>query len=304
MSVHLVYHRPSDVVSAFDKRVIAIARDAEISIACPYLTLTYLRRLIELSRAWRLITDVDEWLGSISKSQRNAVVTFIENHDDLIRHSSDMHAKLLIGSKAAILGSANFTTSGIQNKTELGVYVTDKRLKIQLKKWFDNLWKNSYPIPTLPLRELVAGLPDPPDRPRQFKIVGQLKRRQAPLVDVDELLRLTNGQGGSATDAHVSQPDLNKVLFVYKNARGCYVNNVFHVLAGSTAAGRVSRTFETISSGRYYRKRNRLIAEGVLVQRDGEWQYSFTVDIPFNSKSEAAYIIDGNSRSGSVWKRI
>jgi hypothetical protein len=93
-------------------------------------------------------------------------------------------------------------------------------------------------------------------------------------------------------------PDVRR----YKNATGYYDSYGFRVLKGSRASGYPSRAFNQFDGA--VRLRNKLIERGILA-REGDWgDFTFTQDYLFNSPSAAAYIVDGNSRSGpEAWGR-
>ena len=60
MSARLVYHTAESTTggeSPFDAALSAIVADAELCLACPYLSLDYLRNLLATASSWRLLTD-------------------------------------------------------------------------------------------------------------------------------------------------------------------------------------------------------------------------------------------------------
>ena len=70
-----------------------------------------------------------------------------------IHRLDDLHAKVIIGTQSAIVGSANFSANGLNLENEeidgweeagLLVYEPDKLVAIQ--QWFDKLWKRSSEI--------------------------------------------------------------------------------------------------------------------------------------------------------------
>ena len=67
MTVRLIYHNPDSppgTVSPFDCAILSIAPGEHLCLACPYINLGYLHRIIRPSTSWQLLTDVDEWLPS------------------------------------------------------------------------------------------------------------------------------------------------------------------------------------------------------------------------------------------------
>src|SRR5437660_1066459 len=106
MPIRLLYHDPDSpgAVSPFDAAIVSIARGDHVRLACPYSSLAYLRRVVALSASWRLLTDVEEWLLSQNRMQRERIYGFLVRNRSVIRHYPHLHAKVVIGSRAAMLG--------------------------------------------------------------------------------------------------------------------------------------------------------------------------------------------------------
>lgn len=141
----LIYHDLNKVdFSPFDKAVVKVASSGAIRIVSPYIGVTYLSRIIQLSTSWRLITDIEAWLSSLSTQARPRAWQFIRENISLIHHCPAIHAKALIGETIAFFGSANLTTTGILGRTELGIFVDDIGMVAELGDWFDVLWTQTY----------------------------------------------------------------------------------------------------------------------------------------------------------------
>lgn len=125
--------------------MLSVAEGRAIKITTPYVGLSYLKRLIGVSTEWRLISDVQAWLGSVNRTERSKAWSFITEHISLIHHFPDLHAKTVISTQRGFLGSANLTTSGILGRTEMGVLVEDEAGVGQMNQWFDDLWAMSGP---------------------------------------------------------------------------------------------------------------------------------------------------------------
>jgi hypothetical protein len=124
MSAQLIYHTPDRMaggVSPFDTVIMDMVEGRELRIACPYLGLAYLQRIVDRGTGWRLLTDVQEWLASQSRESRSSIVEFLLANPDRIRHCKDLHAKVLIAGTRALTGSANFTDKGILSRVEVSV---------------------------------------------------------------------------------------------------------------------------------------------------------------------------------------
>ena len=144
MGLSLLYHgEESGETSPFDKAILRVSKNSAISIACPYIQLPYLNRIISVSVGWRLLSDVEAWMTSVSSAQRWDTYNFIRDNIGRIRHVQGLHAKAIISSKAAYVGSANLTSSGIRRKTELGLLIDATDQVAELNEWFETLWRSS-----------------------------------------------------------------------------------------------------------------------------------------------------------------
>jgi len=164
MTVRLVYHTPDsmdDGVSPFDTVITEMVEGQELHIACPYLGLDYLQRIITRSSGWRLLTDVQEWLASHASESRPHIVDFILANGDRVRHCKDLHAKVLIAGKQALAGSANFTTKGITRRVEVSVLFDSCEHVQELRAWFDLLWSQTAPVAEANLRSCASNMPPP-----------------------------------------------------------------------------------------------------------------------------------------------
>ena len=188
MSIKLVYHTPESAsggVSPFDEAIIRIIADEDILIACPYLSLSYLERIISLSRSWRVLTDVEEWLASHNNAARGEIQDFISRYLGHIRHIGDLHAKVVIAGGKALVGSANFTNRGITGRIEMGVLFEEEPQVGELVEWFNSLWSQAEPVNieelqvyarSIPVREPANG-----DRPRKSSRVTSIRSRLKPI---------------------------------------------------------------------------------------------------------------------------
>lgn len=161
MSVQLIYHTPESSaggISPFDRALTEMVEGEAIRIACPYLGLDYLHRLIGLASGWRLLTDVEEWLSSLRPRSRNAAVEFILSNRAHIRHCKGLHAKVLVAGEQALIGSANFTAKGIRARVEMSARLADCEEVGELRAWFDLLWEQTAPVEGADLRLCVAAM--------------------------------------------------------------------------------------------------------------------------------------------------
>lgn len=145
---HLVYHDLSGAPrqsSPFDTAILKVCRSGAVGIVSPYIGVDYLQRIINLSDAWRLISDIEAWLSSLSMRARPKAWRFIRENLERIHHCPAIHAKVVIGQQLAMLGSANLTMTGILGRTEMGILIDEPAMVAELNSWFDTLWMQSGP---------------------------------------------------------------------------------------------------------------------------------------------------------------
>jgi hypothetical protein len=146
--MRLIYHpiESKNQISRFDKALLQVATKAPIlRLASPYIGLSYLTRITEESSDWLLLSDIEAWLQSGNRKHRVRCWEFISNNLDRIRHIPNLHAKVAIGNNLLFLGSANFTNTGIQSRTELSVLIDELSIVNEAITWFNDLWKIAAP---------------------------------------------------------------------------------------------------------------------------------------------------------------
>ena len=139
----LIYHNinKQNEVSPFDKALLVVSSNTNpLYLASPYIGLSFLKRIVESSIDWRLISDIDAWLSSTNRKDRAKCWEFIVQNIDKIKHYPDFHAKVAIGNNSLFLGSANFTNKGVLHRTELSVLIEDSQIVAESIVWFNNLW--------------------------------------------------------------------------------------------------------------------------------------------------------------------
>jgi len=184
MSIKLIYHTPESAsggVSPFDEAIIHITTGEDVLIACPYLSLSYLERIINLSKSWRVLTDIEEWLASHNHTVRVEIQNFISQYSEYIRHVQDLHTKVIIAGQKALVGSANFTNRGITGRIEMSVLFEEEPQVGELLEWFDYLWLQSEPVSVEELqacaRSIPAKAPANRDKPRISSQVPPIRSR-------------------------------------------------------------------------------------------------------------------------------
>jgi hypothetical protein len=144
---HLLYHDLSSATgdsSPFDKAVLQICETGAVGIVSPYIGVSYLQRVISASGTWRLVSDIEAWLASLSMRARPKAWQFIRENLGHIHHCSAIHAKAVIGEELAMLGSANLTNAGMLGRTEMGIQIDDPKMVRELNEWFEALWLQTH----------------------------------------------------------------------------------------------------------------------------------------------------------------
>ena len=185
----LLYHAQSansENVSPFDEAALLVVTDGPIRLASPYLGISYLEHLLGDSPDWRIISDVQEWLTSLSQRARPRAWSFIRQNLEKIHHCSALHAKVVIGATRAMLGSANFTRAGMLHRAEMGILLEDKELVAELTSWFDGLWSETSSPVADEANEFIQWLDTQaaraPTRRQAISIVGKNNAIRAKLV--------------------------------------------------------------------------------------------------------------------------
>jgi hypothetical protein len=162
---HLLYHSESSYSQAespFDKAIRDTADAEDVRIVCPYIGPSYLKSVLASADNWRIVTDVEAWIGTFSGSTRDEIRELIATNRERIHHFPDVHAKAVLSDDSAVVGSANLTQKGILGRTEMGVRFTDDAKVEELNEWFTRLWSESGPVDSEELDEFVESSPSTP----------------------------------------------------------------------------------------------------------------------------------------------
>lgn len=158
----LIYHDPEteeSKVSVFDKAIRETFSGKEILIASPYLSLSYLKRLDKLcDSGWKLLTDVNALFQSLNSKSSQEFLKYIESNINKIHHNNSLHAKAIISEDAVLMGSANFTDSGIMRNNELSVLFSDKEKVEELNDWFMAWWNKTVEVDVEMLKAILASM--------------------------------------------------------------------------------------------------------------------------------------------------
>lgn len=185
----LLYHgisRSTADTSPFDHAILEVAKSSNVRIVSPYIGISYLERILDIADSWRMISDIEAWLSSLSVRARPRAWEFIRENLDRIHHCEQIHAKSVIGETLAMFGSANLTMQGILARTELGMLINEPSHVRELQQWFDALWENTASPVIDETSAFVAWLDEEalkaPDRRQSFALAGETRRIRARLV--------------------------------------------------------------------------------------------------------------------------
>lgn len=143
-SLRLIYQRvpPDRSDDAFASALQAVASGSKaLSIASPYLSHSILEPLTR-GRSFRLITD---WRECLDGGVDERLEAWIFAHADAIRDLPGLHAKVVVGDRKALFGSANLTTMGLTRRFEMACLVEEKE-RDELFAWIDAIWKQGSPV--------------------------------------------------------------------------------------------------------------------------------------------------------------
>lgn len=154
MSINLLYHpiEEDSSTSPFNQ-IKKYVEGNTVDIVCPYLNTEILEGITGLADSWRLVTDMDEWLRTQSDKKR--IREFVHSHHSAIRHCRGLHAKVILTDDSAIIGSANFTYSGLSRNTEMSVLIKDAPEINELQDWVEQLWTHTDPVDKATLDKVI-----------------------------------------------------------------------------------------------------------------------------------------------------
>lgn len=220
----LLYHLAQDdggktAVSPFDEAVLQVARSGPVRIVSPYIGVAYLERITSLSSQWRLISDVQEWLSSLSTQTRPRAWQFIRDNLDLIHHCHALHAKAVISDSLAMMGSANLTQHGILGRTEMGILLDNPQLVAEMGVWFDDLWAETAPPIVDETSAYIQWLDEEasqaPARRQRFALSSTSRKVRARLVK----LELAVPPSGQVEDAPLNLSQVAQAIIVQDQNR-------------------------------------------------------------------------------------
>ncbi|MFC7129168.1 phospholipase D family protein [Haloferax chudinovii] len=160
-----IYHSEGSYDSAespFDEAIRDTADAENVRIVCPYINPSYLKSILAPANDWRIVTDVEAWIGTFGGSTRDEIRELIATNREQIHHFPNVHAKAVLSDDSAVIGSANLTEKGIFGRTEMGIQFTAESKIDELNEWFTRLWSESDSVDSGELDEFVESSPSTP----------------------------------------------------------------------------------------------------------------------------------------------
>lgn len=109
-------------------------------ILTPYFNIYIIMEFCETNNETILITDIGELKTNISTvSELNLLISLIECKNLKVYDVSNLHAKILLKGNKLLIGSANFTKSGVGKNHEGSILVIDSNLILEVNEWIISL---------------------------------------------------------------------------------------------------------------------------------------------------------------------
>ena len=128
--------------SPFDIAISEMVKEKSIQVACPYITLDYFKEVIlNGCKDWELLTDVNAFIKSQGKKNKEEVIDFLEEFSTKIKHQDSSHVNVIIAEDRVLIGSENFTEKGIAGNNEMSVIISDVEKVNEIKMWYNEWWQ-------------------------------------------------------------------------------------------------------------------------------------------------------------------
>ncbi|SIS84125.1 Phosphatidylserine/phosphatidylglycerophosphate/cardiolipin synthase [Alicyclobacillus vulcanalis] len=92
--------------------------------------------------------ELELLLPSSIDSEEQASARVLEDHGVQVRLLSSpyVHAKLIVGTEAAFIGSENLSANSLEDNREVGLVVTEPLVRAEAQAWFAQYWKRAQPF--------------------------------------------------------------------------------------------------------------------------------------------------------------
>jgi len=132
----------SDTVNPFDQAIEQVVHEEGLPIiVTPYFSLSVILNICsELNSMLQLVTDLEEIRNNIrSENEFESFAELIKNNQLTLFDIPSLHAKIFVRGAKSLIGSANFTNSGLGQNHEASILVDDAQFTFEILKWIENL---------------------------------------------------------------------------------------------------------------------------------------------------------------------
>ncbi len=155
MSINLVVHYPENLqINSFDRAIDKIlSGEGETILVTPYFSIQVIKNICNKSTKIKFLTDLEEIGNNLSNiSNLQELINLVDCKIVDIFDIPHLHAKLLSKGKKILIGSANFTNSGLGRNQEVSAIVDDINFATDIKRWISSLIENRPAITSNNLR--------------------------------------------------------------------------------------------------------------------------------------------------------
>lgn len=198
---------------------------------------------------WGTVNDRDdltiENMGNVAD-----LLGLLRRDNVQVRHNDARfnHAKCyVLGSRTSIIGSSNFTGSGLSKNRELNAGLYQPSLTSQVREWFEDVWKDATDAKAAMIRLLEQSKFGVPPDPHQVYIKMLFERYKESLLAMDKTKSLK--------DANLAEFQKDAVVIavqILENYKGV-------IIADSTGLGKTHMGIEIIRQKRHVEKRKVLL---------------------------------------------
>jgi hypothetical protein len=132
----------SDTVNPFDQAIEQVVHEEGLPvIVTPYFSLSVIQNICsEVNSILQLVTNLEEIRNNIrSENEFESFAQLIENNQLTLFDIPALHAKIFVRGCKALIGSANFTNSGLGQNHEASIFVHNAQFTLEIFKWVESL---------------------------------------------------------------------------------------------------------------------------------------------------------------------
>jgi len=143
MQVQFIAHSLNfDKVNPFDQAIEQIVNEEGSPVmVTPYFSLSVIQNICsEIHCVLQLVTDLEEIRNNIrSENEFELFAQLIKNNQLTLFDIPSLHAKIFVRGTKALIGSANFTNSGLGQNHEASIFIHDAQFTLEVFRWVESL---------------------------------------------------------------------------------------------------------------------------------------------------------------------